>query len=144
MKRRVGLLLVAALLFSACAFVSGVLGFAYGFGYHQSMLGAVEGAYTVSVLRGLRTGDTEGALRLLELKLDGHVIEYTIFRDAPPLLGILDVFDFGRYDTKFLGVIAAYRAEFPHQDPLRGSRDRVSQVVAETLAPYTPVAETTR
>jgi hypothetical protein len=88
------------LAFGARFFAGGVLGFFYGFGLHDSLTAPAEG--------GLHSDRAPRAA--------AHVVEYTVFRDAPPLLGVPSVFDFGRHDTMFLGIIASYALSSPARE----------------------------
>lgn len=125
-KITIGVVVVICLMAGAF-YVGGVVGFMTGSSYETSMAAAPDGVITVTILRAIREGRTDDAVKLLEIILDTKVILNSFLaeqRYAP-----FDLLRVNRDTGKFMVVIAKYRKEYPTESP-HGS------VIKELLSEY--------
>jgi len=105
MKRVISLVLVAVVA-ATLGFVGGAR-FARDFNRDLAAADAAgDGVYTVGVLRLLRQGKTEDAIRMLEIQLDSLIIKEA-FAPSSPIFGD---------NAKLMAWVAKYRSEHPRVD----------------------------
>ena len=118
---------VVICLMAGAFYVGSVVGFMTGSSYETSMAAASDGVITVGILRAIREGRTDSAIKLLETILDTKVLEHSFLekeRYSP-----FDLFRMNQHSEKFMVVIAKYRKEYPTESP-HGS------VIEELLSEY--------
>ncbi len=78
MKRKIVIIVLAGALLVATSAVSAFVGYRVGeivgVGRGCALSDFVDAAHTLVALRSIREGDTDGALSLLELRLDGQIM----------------------------------------------------------------------
>lgn len=126
MKITIGVVVVICLMAGAF-YVGGVVGFMSGMTYTTAIAATLDGVVTVAILRAIREGRTDRAIKFLETTLDTKVIEHALLgekRYSP-----FDLFRMDQHSEKFMVVIAKYRQEYPTEGPL-------GSVIKELLSEY--------
>lgn len=122
----IGVVVVICLMAGAF-YVGGVVGFMTGSSYETAIAAALDGVITVTILRAIREGRTDSAIKLLEITLDTKVLEHSLL--AKQRCSPFDLLRMNRDTGKFMVVIAKYRKEYPTESPL-------GSVIKELLSEY--------
>lgn len=125
-KITIGVVVIVCLMVGAF-YAGGVIGFMTGVSYEEAISAGLDGVITVSILRAIREGRTDSAIKLLETSLDIKVIENSLLEEDRYLA--FDLFRMNRNAGKFMVVIAKYRKEYPTERPF-------GSVIKELLSKY--------
>jgi hypothetical protein len=126
--RKLGVIALAVLTISlVSAFIGGSIGFLQGYSYAIGDTGARSYILTAN-LRALRKGEIEVGIHSLESELDSSIISHwATRRDSPPILSwIVRFMGIEKYDHKFFGTVARYRAEYPSTTPDPNVREAIA------------------
>ena len=126
MKITIGVL-VAICLMTGAFYAGGVIGFMTGVSYEEAISAGPDGVITVSILRAIREGRTDSAIKLLETILDTKVIGNSLLEEDR--YSAFDLFRMNHNAGKFMVVIAKYRKEYPTERPF-------GSVIEELLSEY--------
>jgi hypothetical protein len=126
--RKLGVIALVVLTISlVSAFIGGSIGFLQGYSYAIGDTGARSFTLTAD-LRALRKGEIEAGITSLESELDSSIISHwATTQDGPPILSwIVRSMGIGKYDRKFFGTVARYRAEYPSTTPDPNVREAIA------------------
>ncbi len=122
----IGVVVVICLMVGAF-YVGGVVGFMTGSSHKTGITAAVDGVTTVVILRDIREGRTDSAVKLLETILDTKIIAHELLVEEG--YSPFDILRMNHDTGKFMVFIAKHRKEYPRESP-HGS------VIEELLSEY--------
>jgi hypothetical protein len=131
MKRRAVVIATSIVALAIASFFGSIAGWLVGYGDALGRSAPSTAAYSVSMLKTLRSGNTEQTISMLETQLDGALMERWAFERSRHML--MSTFLPETVAGKLMGVAAKYRIQYPTD-----SRDaEVKAAIAVVFDKYT-------
>jgi hypothetical protein len=130
-KKTVIWILIVVFCSSASFIVGSYKAFWAGWAWNKEDEAAVEGAVQVSVLRCLRKGNTDEAMKIEETIIDGKIFDYAIFSKQVSVFDYLAFLPRNPSGPTMMGLIAKYRKEYPST-----ATSEMRKTIDKTLAKF--------
>jgi hypothetical protein len=129
MKRPVIVIAGAVVGLVLASLFGSIYGYMVGLGDAIGRAAPGNAAYSVSILKTLRSGDTAQALSMLETQLDSHLMERWAYDESSHTLSSL--LSSEATDAKLMGFASRYRAQYPAQSDDAEVRAAIAEVVTK-------------
>jgi hypothetical protein len=106
-----------------------ICGYMIGFGDAAGQAAPGSAAYSASMLKTLRSGDSAQALSMLESQLDSRLMERWAYDQSSHMLSSL--LSSEEIDAKLMGFAAEYRAQHPTESDDAGVEAAIAEVVTK-------------